>query len=219
MWVPRTKLGLMVKNEELTSMIEVIHSGLPVKEFEIVDKLIPNLEEDIINVGRVQRVTDSGRRMRFRVVTAVGNQDGFIGIGHAKGKEAGPTIRKAIARAKMNIRNVKRGCGSWQCGCGNPHTVPFKIRGISGSVKVDLLPAPRGVGLVGGEIAKKVLKLAGIKDAWVHTSGHTRTSLNFAYAVYDALVNTNYVKLKQSDIDNLKIVSDVTKIPVEDGQE
>lgn len=206
-WEPRTKLGEVVKNNGIKTMHEALVNSTPIKEVEIVDKLLLDLHEEIIDVGRVQRVTDSGRRMRFRVVMAIGNKNGYVGVGEAKGKEAGPTIRKAIEKAKLNIREIKRGCGSWECGCGNPHTVPFKVVGHSGSVRVTLMPAPRGVGLVSGGIARKILSLAGLSDVWVHTNGHTRTSINFANAVVDALTNTNKVKISEKDISDLRIVA------------
>lgn len=206
-WKPKTELGEKIKKGEITSIKEVLDTPTPIMEAGIVDTLLPNLEEEILNVGRVQRVTDSGRKMRFKIVAAVGNGDGYVGLGEAKGKEAGPTIRSAIERAKLNIREVKRGCGNWECGCGTPHTVPFKVEGKSGSVSVEVKPAPRGVGLVSGEIAQKMLGLAGIKDAWVYTNGHTRTSLNFAHALYNALVNTNKIKVKDVDGKNLGIIS------------
>lgn len=209
-WVPKTALGTMVKKKEITSMGAVMASGIPIKEAEIVEMLLPNMSEEVINVGRVQRTTDSGRRMRFRVTAATGNNNGYIGIGIAKGKEVGPTIRTAIKRAKMNIKEIKRGCGSWECGCGNPHTVPFDVEGDCGSVRVKLSPAPRGVGLIGSETAKKVLTLAGVSDAWVKSSGRARTTLNYAYAVLDALVNTNYMKLNEGDNKNLSIVRGAT---------
>ncbi|MFH1836142.1 MAG: 30S ribosomal protein S5 [Methanobacteriota archaeon] len=210
-WEPKTALGVKVKSGELSTIDEVLALPTPIKEVEVVDKLLPELSEEILNVGRVQRVTDSGRRMRFRVVTAVGNENGYVGVGEAKGKEAGPTIRKAIERAKINIISIKRGCGSWECGCGRPHTVPFKVSGKSGGVQVSIRPAPRGVGLVSGEIPRKVLSLAGISDAWVSTSGHTRTSLNFSHAIFNALFETNKVKVKESDIDSLNIISGKTQ--------
>lgn len=216
-WVPRTELGHKVKNKEITSLHDVVALSTPIKEVEIVDTLMPDMAEEIINVGRVQRVTDSGRRMRFRVVMAVGNRDGYVGVGEATGKEAGPTIRKAIARAKMNIKEIKRGCGSWECACRTPHTVPFKVVGAAGSVRVSLSPAPKGTGLVSGEIAKKILSLAGIKDVWVHTEGHPRTSINFAHAVVDALVNTNRVKIGEEAISSLGIVEGMSVVK-EDGK-
>jgi small subunit ribosomal protein S5 len=73
----------------------------------------------------VQRMTDSGRRIKFVISVAVGNNDGFIGFGQAKGKEVGSSIRRAIDNAKLNMIEIRRGCGSWQCGCGKPHTVPY----------------------------------------------------------------------------------------------
>lgn len=218
LWVPRTELGKKVKSGEINSIHDVIALTIPIKEVEIVDKLLPSLSEEIINVGRVQRVTDSGRRMRFRVVMAVGNNDGYVGVGEATGKEAGPTIRKAIERAKMNIKEVKRGCGSWECGCRTSHSVPYKVLGSGGSVRVTLSPAPKGTGLVSGEIARKILTLSGIKDVWVHTEGHPRTSINFSHAVVDALINTNRVKIEGEAATNLGVVAGSSK-PKEDGKE
>mgnify|MGYP003884661645 CR=1 FL=1 len=97
------------------------------------------------------------------------------------------SIQEAINRAKKNIIPVIRGCGSWECRCDMPHSVPFKIYGESGSVRVFLIPAPRGTGLVAGEGAKRVLELAGIQDVYTKTLGRTRTAINFIYATYDAL--------------------------------
>ncbi len=206
-WEPKTTSGLKVRLGEIKSIDELIAGSIPIKEVEIINSLLPGLEEEIIDVTRVQRTTDSGRRMRFRVVTVVGNKNGFVGVGKAKGKEAGPTIRKAIEKAKLNIKKVKRGCGSWECRCGQVHTVPFKVEGKCGSVRVTLSPAPKGTGIVSGENAKKILALAGISDVWVHTEGYTRTSINFAFAVLDALQNTNRMKIGDKDIENLGVVS------------
>lgn len=205
-WEPKTRLGQMVKNKEITSMHDALRRTAPIMEVEIVDLLLPDLEEAILDVGRVQRTTDSGRRMRFRVVAAVGNRNGYVGIGVSKGKDAGPTIRMALKKAKLNIIEVKRGCGSWECGCGAPHTVPFKTSGKSGSVKVELKPAPKGVGLVSGEIAKQITGLSGMTDVWVKTHGHTRTPINFSKAVFEALKNTNRVKANDEVKEALNVV-------------
>lgn len=218
LWVPRTTLGKKVKTGEINSIHEVLNVSTPVKEVEIIDKFLPEMGEEIISVGRVQRVTDSGRRTRFRVVMVVGNKNGYVGIGHAKGKEAGPTIRKAIVKAKLNLREIKRGCGSWQCGCGEPHTVPFTVNGSSGSVRVELSPAPRGTGLVSGEIAKKILTLAGIEDVYVHTKGHTRTDINFANALFLALASTSKVKIGEKSAEDLGVISGLSVVKEEDGQ-
>jgi len=206
-WEPKTELGRKVKSGEIKTIHEALIYPRPIKEVEIIDALLPNLEEEIIDVTRVQRVTDSGRRTKFRVVVVVGNRDGYVGVGEGKAKEAGPAIRKAIRRAKLNIKEIKRGCGSWECGCGEPHSVPFTVEGKWGSVRVKLIPAPRGTGLVCGDIAKKVLSLAGISDIWVNTRGNTRTSINYAHAVLNALENINRLRFSEEDVKKLGIIS------------
>jgi small subunit ribosomal protein S5 len=194
-WVPQTRLGKLVKEGQVTTMSEALESGLPIREYQIVDALLPEIRDEVLDINMVQRMTDSGRRVKFRATVIVGNGDGFIGIGEGKDVQVGVAIRKAIDTAKMNIINIKRGCGSWECGCGLGHTVPFEVRGKAGSVEVELKPAPRGLGLASGGTAKKVLEIAGIKDAWTKVYGETRTTINFAKATYDALMKTTTMKV------------------------
>lgn len=194
-WVPQTRLGKLVKEGQVTTMSEALESGLPIRESQIVDALLPEIRDEVLDINMVQRMTDSGRRVKFRATVIVGNGDGFIGIGEGKDVQVGVAIRKAIDTAKMNIINIKRGCGSWECGCGLGHTVPFEVIGKAGSVEVELKPAPRGLGLASGGTAKKVLEIAGIKDAWTKVYGETRTTINFAKATYDALMKTTTMKV------------------------
>jgi small subunit ribosomal protein S5 len=206
-WVPKTRLGKLVMNGEITSMSQALKSGLLLREVEIVDMLLPDLEDEVIDVNMVQRMTDSGRRTKFRIIVVVGNKNGFVGIGQAKGKEVGISIRKGVEKAKLNLMEVNRGCGSWECGCGTPHTLPFKVEGKCGSVNIILKPAPRGVGLAVGNVAKTVLRLAGIEDVWGFTKGSTRTTINYAKAVYHALQNTSIYKTPTEMKEKLKIVT------------
>jgi len=194
-WFPQTRLGKLVKEGQVTTMNEALASGLPIREFQIVDALLPEIRDEVLDINMVQRMTDSGRRVKFRATVIVGNGDGFIGIGEGKDVQVGVAIRKAIDTAKMNIVAIKRGCGSWECGCGQGHTVPFEVDGKAGSVEVKLMPAPRGLGLASGGTAKKVLEIAGIKDVWTKVSGETRTTLNFAKATFDALIRTTTMKV------------------------
>lgn len=195
-WVPQTRLGKLVKEGQVTTMNEALESGLPIRESKIVDALIPEIRDEVLDINMVQRMTDSGRRVKFRATVIVGNGDGFIGIGEGKDVQVGIAIRKAIDTAKMNIKGIKRGCGSWECGCGHGHTVPFTVKGKVGSVTVELKPAPRGLGLSSGGTARKVLEIAGIKDVWARATGETRTTLNYARATYDALISTTTMKVK-----------------------
>jgi hypothetical protein len=106
-WTPKTRLGKMVLNGEVTTMSQALATKLPLREPEIVDILLPDLKDEVIDVNIVQRMTDSGRRVRFRITCAVGNGDGFVGIGMSKGREVGPSIRKAIDNAKLNMIEIK----------------------------------------------------------------------------------------------------------------
>ncbi len=206
-WTPKTRLGRMVKNGEITNIKDALATGLPIREPEIVDILLPELDDEVLDVNMVQRMTDSGRRVRFAIMTVVGNGNGYVGLGSAKGKEVGPAIRKAIDNAKMNIIEIRRGCGSWECGCNTPHTLPFMTLGKSGSTEVTFRPAPRGVGLAVGDVAKHILRLSGIKDAWGFTRGETRTTINYAKAVFAALNNTSKIKTSKKQTKALNIAS------------
>ncbi len=189
-WIPKTRLGLMVKEGKITSLDEIFANNLPIREPQIIDALLPDLKHEVISVNFVQRQTDAGEVSQLQVTVVVGNEDGYVGVGMGKAKQIRTAIEKALRQAKLNIIPVRRGCGSWECLCGRPHSVPFKVRGKSGSVEVELLPAPSGVGLVTGEIGKVVLRLAGIQDVWTRSRGRTRTAHNMAKAIYNALKNT-----------------------------
>ena len=184
-WIPRTKLWELVQ-QGLITLDKVFANNLVVKEKQIIDILLPQLNESVITINMVQQMTASGQRSRFKAVVIVG-ADGFLGVGAAKSREVGPAIRKAIDRAKINIIPVLRGCGSKECGCGGSHSIPFRIEGKCGSIRIKLIPAPAGVGLACADKVKQVLKLAGIEDIWSKTFGDTRTSENLVKATFDAL--------------------------------
>jgi small subunit ribosomal protein S5 len=211
-WIPRTRLGRLVVEGKITTMSEALRTRLPLREPEIVDILLPELTDEVLDVNMVQRMTDSGRRVRFAITVVVGNQDGFMGLGRFKGKEVGPAIRAAIDVAKLNMIEVKRGCGSWECGCLTPHSLPFEVVGHTGSVVVTVKPAPRGTGLAVGKIAKSVIKMAGIEDAWGFTKGHTKTTINYSIAAFEALRTTSQVRVTSEQRERLNIVSGPTKI-------
>jgi small subunit ribosomal protein S5 len=216
-WEPKTKLGIEVKKGNITSMHDALQSGLPLREPQIVDILLPDLADEVLDVNMVQRMTDSGRRVKFVITVAVGNKDGYVGLGQAKGKEVGASIRKAIENAKLELIEIRRGCGSWECGCGKPHTVPFSITGKSGSVEITFKPAPQGIGLATGEVAKKILSLAGIKDCWAFTNGKTRTTVNYAKSVFNALKKNTEMRVLGTEVQRIGIVSGETE-PEEEEQ-
>ncbi|MFW9825186.1 MAG: 30S ribosomal protein S5 [Candidatus Thorarchaeota archaeon] len=188
-WVPKTQLGELVKSGLIT-LDKIFQNNLVVKEKEIINVLLPQLKETVTTIKMVQQMTASGQRSKFKAVVLVGT-DGFIGTGSAKSREVGPAIRKAIDKAKLSVIPVFRGCGSKECGCGGTHSIPFKVLGKCGSVKISLIPAPAGVGLACADKVKDVLRLCGIEDIWSKTFGDTRTSENLVKATFDALKNAH----------------------------
>ena len=189
-WVPRTRLGKMIQEGRISTIEEVFAEGQKIREPEIVDVLIPDLQEEVINITLVQKQTDAGEKSRFKAIVAVGNRDGYVGLGSGKAKQVRTAIEKASMNARLNITLVRRGCGSWECGCGKPHSLSFQVRGKCGGVEIILVPGPRGVGIVASEVAKVILGLAGVSDVWTRSFGSTRTIPSFACAVFDALKKT-----------------------------
>jgi small subunit ribosomal protein S5 len=203
-WEPKTKLGIDVKNNKIKDIDEIIDKEKKILEPEIVDSLI-NLKSDLISIGQskgkfgggkrrawrqTQRKTKEGNIPTFSTMAVVGDEHGHVGIGTGKAKETLPARDKAVRKAKLSIIKVKRGCSGFDCSCNEPHSIPFKINGKAGSVRVTLIPAPQGTGLVAGNELKKILKLTGIKDVYSRTQGRKRTSFNLAKACIDALKKT-----------------------------
>ncbi len=205
-WIPKTSLGKAVFSRQIQNIADILNSEKQIREPEIVDMLLPNLKNEIILIGgrtgkgggikripirTTATVTKSGRRFTMNAFVVVGNEDGIVGIGKGGSPESRNAINKAIRNGKLKLTIVKRGCGSWECGCGTQHSIPYKTSGRSGSVKVNLLPAPKGVGLVCPDEVKKIFRLAGIRDIWIKSFGNTGMRINFISAIYNALKNLN----------------------------
>ena len=193
-WQPKTKLGQLVKSGSITSIEQIFATGKPIKEVEIIDALLPGLESKVLEVAKVQRMTKDTRKQKYRATAVVGDRHGHVGVGVGKGVELRPTVDAAIKNAKMHIISVKFGCGSWECNCGMPHSLPVSLSARCGSAEVLFKPAPRGVGIVAGPTAKAVLELSGIKDVWTFSRGRTRDIYNTAVATYNALKKLSEMK-------------------------
>ncbi len=189
-WIPKTNLGKKVAAGEITSMEEILENGYRIQEAGIIKKLLPDLKTEVIDVGIIQKMTPNGQSTRFKAMVAAGNENGWLGIGNGKSKQMRIAIEKANTAAYLNVSPVKLGCGSWECRCDQKHSVPFKVRGKGGSVKIEILPAPRGLGLVAGGKIRNLLKLAGLKDAWTTAKGSTPTMNSTSKAVLQCLTQT-----------------------------
>ncbi|MEM3828395.1 MAG: 30S ribosomal protein S5 [Conexivisphaerales archaeon] len=198
----KTYLGKRILSGEFNSIDEIIDKGLKIREAEIVDYLIPDIQIDFLNIGQmkgkmgggkrtirrnVQQVTAEGKRQHFALMAVVGDGKGHVGIGYGRGPDVIIARDKAVKNAKTSIIKISLGCGSRECACGTEHSIPFKVEGKNSSVRVRLIPAPKGLGLCASEDVKKIMRLAGIKDIWVSSRGNTDTRVSLGYAVFDAL--------------------------------
>ncbi len=208
-WKPKTQLGKDVLSGKIKDIKEILKKGIKIKEPEITDFLIPDLKSDLILIGgrpgkgggiertpvRVSaKMHRSGRRYQYSSFAVVGNGDGVIGIGKGKGSDGRSAIQKAIKKAKINLILVPRHCGSWECDCGEDHSIPYKTHGKSGSVRVTLLPSPKGIGLAVSEENKKLLRFAGVEDVWIKTLGNAKARYNLVKATFYALKNLHNYK-------------------------
>lgn len=183
-------MGRRVNSGDITSLETIIEQGLRVQEAGIIKKLLPDLDTEVVDVGIIQKMTSNGQSTRFKAIVAAGNKNGYLGIGQGKSKQMRIAIEKATNQAYLNVSPVKLGCGSWECRCDQKHSVPFKIRGKGGSVTIEILPAPRGLGLVAGGKIKRLLELAGMRDAWTTATGSTATMNSTSKAILNCLRQT-----------------------------
>jgi len=212
-WQPRTELGRKVKSGEITDIDFILDSGLKILEPEIVDKLLPGMESELLLIGQskekfgggqrrvfkqTQKKTAEGNRPQFATVVVIGNKNGYVGLGNGKSRETVPAREKAIKNAKKNLFKIRRGTGSWEDSSTEPHSLPFAVNGRCGSVRLMLMPAPRGSGLVAHKEVQKILRLAGVSNAFSKTFGHVGTTTNLIKACEAALRQLMRVKVSSS---------------------
>ncbi len=135
------------------------------------------LEEKVINLSRVTKVTKGGRHFRFSATVVVGNRKGLVGIGTGKANEVNDAISKASKAANKNVVRVAIQEG---------RTIPHEATGKIGRAVVLIKPAVAGKGVIAGGAARAVLELAGVKDIISKSLG-SNSQVNVAKATLEAL--------------------------------
>nr|YP_010196416.1 ribosomal protein S5 [Gracilaria cearensis]UAD83813.1 ribosomal protein S5 [Gracilaria cearensis] len=136
-----------------------------------------NWEEKVVQVKRVTKVVKGGKKLSFRAILVVGNEQGQIGVGIGKASDVIGAVKKGVTDAKKNVINIP---------ITKSYSIPHPIEGISGAAKVILRPSAIGSGVIAGGSTRTVLELAGIKNILAKQLRSSNT-LNNARAVLNAL--------------------------------
>ena len=135
------------------------------------------LEEKVVSISRVTKVTKGGRHFRFAATMAVGDGKGLVGIGTGKANEVPEAIKKGIQAANKNLVKVA---------IVDNRTIPHDAIGTCGRARVLIKPAKEGTGVIAGGAVRVILELAGVKDI-VSKSLGSNTKVNMAKATLEAL--------------------------------
>ena len=155
-------------------------------------------DEEVINIGRVTKVTKGGRHFRFSATVAVGDRNGKVGIGSGKANEVPDAIKKAVQDATKNVVKVS---------IVEDRTIPHEAIGVRGASRVLIKPASKGTGVIAGGPVRSVLELAGVKDILSKSLG-SNTKINMAYATLEALKSQRTIeevaKLRGKSVEEIR---------------
>ena len=136
------------------------------------------MEEVVVRVNRISKVTSRGKRFRFSALVVIGDGKGHVGIGLGKANEVIAAITKSKENAKLNLQRVSVVNG----------TIPHKIIGRYGASRVMLKPASPGTGIIAGAAVRPVMEQVGIQNILTKIIG-SNNPLNVVKAVMNALEN------------------------------
>ena len=133
-------------------------------------------DQRILELARVTRVTQGGKRMRFRACIIIGDRKGRVGYGVAKGADVTASVAKATNQAKKRLVTVPLVKG----------TIPHAVAQKFAAADIILKPAPQGTGIKAGGAVRVVLELAGVPNAVGKILG-SNNKINNAKATMAAL--------------------------------
>jgi small subunit ribosomal protein S5 len=135
------------------------------------------LNDRLVSVQRVTKVTKGGRTFSFSAIVVVGNEDGIVGYGLGKASEVSSAISKGIEDAKKNLIKIPVING----------TVPHEQVAKYGGAKVFIKPASEGTGVKAGGAMRAVLESVGVKNVLAKSKGSSNPH-NLVKATFAALL-------------------------------
>lgn len=148
--------------------------------YKNVERVKPSgleLEDRLVGVQRVTKVTKGGRAFGFSAIVVVGDGNGVVGHGLGKSKDVSSAIAKAVENAKKNLIRIPLIEG----------TLPHEQKGKFGGAKVFIKPASHGTGVIAGGAVRAVLESVGVKDVLSKSQGSSNPH-NVVKATFDALL-------------------------------
>lgn len=158
------------------------------------EELEITMEEQLVQVRRVAKVTKGGKRLKFRALVVVGDGNGKVGIGLGKASEVPDAIKKASTRARRDFITIPL----------KGTTIPHETWGKWGAAKVFLKPAVPGTGIIAGGPVRAILQKAGIKDVLSKAFGSSN-QVNVSFATLEALKNLITYKQKSEILGKSKV--------------
>ena len=139
----------------------------------------PKLVERLIKISRVSKVTKGGKKLSFRAIVAVGDENGQVGVGVAKADDVVNAFKKAKTDGRKNLIKLP---------ITKAFSIPHNSEGNFGACHVILKPAIEGSGVIAGGAVRVVLEVAGVKNVIAKQLG-ANNLLNNARASICALQN------------------------------
>lgn len=151
-------------------------------------------DSKLLDLARVTRVSAAGKHFRFRALMIIGDKNGRVGMGVAKGSDVAQAIQKATRLAKKNLIEVPIVHG----------TILHEVFAKFGAAKILLKPQRKGRGLVAGGTVRVICDLVGIKNISSKILGSTTNRINNARATIKALKELKMTSDKQRAIKGTK---------------
>jgi small subunit ribosomal protein S5 len=135
--------------------------------------------ERVVSIERVTKVVKGGKKMSFRAIVVIGNEQGKVGVGVGKATDVLTAVRKGVTDGKKNLITVP---------LTSSNSIPHQINGRFGAAKLILRPSAPGSGVIAGSSIRTVLELAGVKNILAKQLG-SNNLLNNARATINGLSN------------------------------